>query len=512
MESFTNIDGVFRLLYLKILNHKILGNLELDLDQNDFNSDKHDELDNNIFTSVVIGANGIGKSYLLRSISDIFCYLENLHSEITPNPPSFHFLLRYCIDSSIFEFSYQSVSNIKNGKFNFSNTYSFKKNGSDVSVRDMILPSKVVAISTTITDKFLAKSTSMYRYKGLRSENIPSRTGTRTMVRKTVDSILDSLISKTGFRQELMDLLKHLGLLPRLELTYSIKYKDIFVSENITVSVLQDIFKNQKKYFNRNSQLWGTKNFEKIERESSDKLDVVVSFLRSLAGNSRNNSNGKIRYDLLDEETAVTRDREALRILSLIDLLSYPSLNVYKNNDFYSYEQSSSGESILLCQMVSIMSEIYPNSLILIDEPEASSHPNWQISYIDWLKSIFKSYFSCHFIISTHSHFLLSNLSPKSSNIIALRKEIDCIFDIGRGINTYCWSADDILYHVFGVRNTRNAAFEEDIMTLLKMISNGNSDIVVIKDLICKLEKFILPGNDPLKQVLIQAKKYVENR
>ena len=35
------------------------------------------------------------------------------------------------------------------------------------------------------------------------------------------------------------------------------------------------------------------------------------------------------------------------------------------------------------------------NSLILIDEPENSSHPNCQMSYIGWLQKIFKSLIEC---------------------------------------------------------------------------------------------------------------------
>jgi len=164
----------------------------------------------------------------------------------------------------------------------------------------------------------------------------------------------------------------------------------------------------------------------------------------------------------------------------------------------------------LLCQFIGILSTIQDNSLIIIDEPENSSHPNWQINYIGWLKDIFKEYHSCHFVIATHSHFILTDLQEHNSTIIALEKADGRVKNIAENLNTYCWSVDDILYRVFGVCNTRNHAFETDIMTLYKMISDGSNDIDKIKQLIYRLSQFVLPENDPLIGILNQAEKYVK--
>jgi predicted ATP-binding protein involved in virulence len=176
----------------------------------------------------------------------------------------------------------------------------------------------------------------------------------------------------------------------------------------------------------------------------------------------------------------------------------------------YEFDQSSSGESSLLCQMVSIMSDIEPGSLILIDEPENSAHPNWQMSYMGWIKKIFQQYYNCHFVISTHSHFILTDLESSTSDIVALEKKNGVIKDVSEGVNTFNWSVDDILYRVFGVCNTRNHAFETDIMTLYKMMSEASDDLLTIQRLIDKLSLFELPGNDPLLEILNQARKYVK--
>ena len=494
----------FRLNSITILDHPVLGNLHLDFCQND-------DFPVGVYTSVIIGANGIGKSHLLRTLAEVFCCLESLHNGEEPVVPRCYFDLVYSSHGEHMEFAnFREVNPVVHGMRRY-NQFVFKKQGVDVGARDMILPKRVIASATTITDKYVAKSTEMYRYKGLRNEKSPSSTGTRTMVRKTVDSLLGSLDAKFGFRDELCELLTHLGLQPRLELSYNLRYKQVFVREDMTRLNLLNIFEHQDQFFERRkTKLWGSFNFEKMRDDDIWKLDVVAEFYSRLARRGFDDGRQLLRYDLLQERDRVSEDREALKIMSQLDLLTYPSLRVFKNDENFVFEQSSSGESSLLCQMVSIMSDLEPNSLVLIDEPESSSHPNWQINYIGWLKKIFQRYCNCHFIISTHSHFLLTDLEPQTSDIVALEKRDGVINDVSEGVNTFNWSVDDILYRVFGVRNTRNRAFEEDIMDLYKMVSEGNEDIGRIERLIGKLSQVLLPGADPLLEIINQAQKYVE--
>lgn len=167
----------------------------------------------------------------------------------------------------------------------------------------------------------------------------------------------------------------------------------------------------------------------------------------------------------------------------------------------------------MLCQLIGIMSDIEHESLVLIDEPENSAHPSWQVNYIGWLKDVFNHYGDSHFVIATHSHFLLTDLKPETSDIIALVRGVDNnLKDVSDGVNTFNWSVDDILYRVFGVRNTRNRAFEEDIMQLYKLLSEGSQYIGIINTLRTRLARYELPGNDPLKEIINQARRYVENR
>jgi predicted ATP-binding protein involved in virulence len=65
-----------------------------------------------------------------------------------------------------------------------------------------------------------------------------------------------------------------------------------------------------------------------------------------------------------------------------------------------------------------IAANITDNSIILIDEPEISLHPEWQQRYINLLMNTFEGFYNCKFIIATHSPLVISNL--KSSNCYIL--------------------------------------------------------------------------------------------
>ncbi|WP_347024583.1 ABC transporter permease [Hungatella hathewayi] len=78
--------------------------------------------------------------------------------------------------------------------------------------------------------------------------------------------------------------------------------------------------------------------------------------------------------------------------------------------------------------------------------------------------------------------------------------------------STYAWSAENILYNVFGVRMTRNYYFDFDVRQLLYLISHQKKEeLLNIKKLYCKLNKYVLDENDPLKCVLDEAKEYINN-
>ncbi|MDO1499098.1 AAA family ATPase [Winogradskyella maritima] len=152
--------------------------------------------------------------------------------------------------------------------------------------------------------------------------------------------------------------------------------------------------------------------------------------------------------------------------LRKIGLLSNPVIKFSDNN--VELQRASSGEFHLFTTMIGIMASTRKNSLVIIDEPEISLHPNWQMRYIEFIRELFKdtNRVTAHIIIATHSHFLVSDLYGESSNIIGLRKEDNMIKSIEINKDTYGWSSEDVLYNVFNVKSPTNYYLQADLTEL----------------------------------------------
>lgn len=505
MALKVNPESMFRLISLEIGRHPVLGNISLV-----FDNDGDFQWSPTVYTTVIIGANGIGKTYLLKVIVDILNYLYELnHSEVTPRSLGYDYEIKYWYNDHAFTIRNYSGNVRRNVKV--ADKMVCQIDGNSIGVHNCLLPNVVVASAMTVSDKFPVKPVGeMYKYQGIRSESSPSTTGTRTLVRKTVEGLVRCLKVKGGYREELAELLDVLGFQHILKVRYQIKYKEVFLKEDMTPELLCDIFDNKdKKYFpKRRLDLWGKRVFDKI-RDDRALLERICEYYRRLRRTLNvKNTHLSVEYDVFEE--GIEQDAETLLTLSRLDIVSFPTIIIAKRHQ-YDFVNSSSGETHLLCQMIGIMSDIKKGGLVLIDEPETSSHPNWQVQYIGWLKSIFREYSSCHFVISTHSHFLLSDLEPQTSTIIALEKAEEQLRNIGEGLNTFCWSTDDILYRVFHVRNTRNRVFEEKVANLYNRICVNDRDKNAIRSLIEELSAYQLAPEDPLRGLINKAFAYVES-
>jgi len=136
------------------------------------------------------------------------------------------------------------------------------------------------------------------------------------------------------------------------------------------------------------------------------------------------------------------------------------------------------------------------------------------MKYVDHLKSIFKKWNSAHFILATHSHFIVSDLEGESSTVIGLTGQTPHVSIELFDYNTYGWSAEDVLYNVFDVASTRNKFVAEDIANILNQLSNGQKDKenIIPKELFDKIISLqtALKDNDPLKTVVNSILKKIK--
>ncbi len=171
----------------------------------------------------------------------------------------------------------------------------------------------------------------------------------------------------------------------------------------------------------------------------------------------------------------------SLSFLANYDLIELRDIKFSKNNRSFYLTDSSSGELSLIFNLLSIAGEIENDSLILIDEPEISLHPEWQSNFLPLLSKMFSNYQRCHFIIATHSPQILSSTNDKNIFIINLEDSNKLI----RSEEISKMSADYQLAYVFkepGYKNeylTRIALTTFTNRPLAKVVIASSSDLPV---------------------------------
>lgn len=177
-------------------------------------------------------------------------------------------------------------------------------------------------------------------------------------------------------------------------------------------------------------------------------------------------------------------------------------------------DELSTGESNWLCNMLALIALIKDDSLVLIDEPEISLHPAWQMLYMSKLQKIVNLKTGCHVIIASHSHFLATNLEPDTSSIIEMKRNQDGI-SVAKILpfTPYAWSVENILTEVFQVPSSRNIYFAQIVQEVLDMLQDVNRDEEKLKSTIERVNEMAtyLSENDPLKEVIneiIAVKEY----
>lgn len=411
---------------------------------------------NKVFTTLILGENGTGKSFLLKTLADIFIYLEKAkHYQRKPRFRYEQFTVHYFLNGD--EYKVDKISGRE---------LVCEKNGEVISLKELNLPQKVLAVSFMVNDKFLfvdskERENEIYEYLGVRKTT--NATYTSSVVQNVLQSVVQLLDS--GLVKEINKVLNLLHFDSRIEIIFAqIKNK-----------------KTEKKR-------WKDAGHSVIIECNTQSIDV---FEGEMIG-------GNTIKELLSKKE-----------------IQPVNISFFKNDERIRFEDCSSGEKHMLFAFSGVLNSIKDNSLILIDEPEISLHPEWQIQYITLLKKVFSRYEGCHFILASHSHYLVSDLEGETSSIVTLSKDNDCTSPKATLLpyNTFAWSAENIIYNVFGLRTTRNYYFERDLHSLLSMIQNyekNTDDITKIKSLVNKLKQYIYNEQDPLKIVILQAEEFLK--
>ncbi|HHG3402433.1 TPA: AAA family ATPase [Vibrio parahaemolyticus] len=163
-----------------------------------------------------------------------------------------------------------------------------------------------------------------------------------------------------------------------------------------------------------------------------------------------------------------------LALLSEFDLVELRDVLFRKrgtDKKFY-LSQASSGELSLLFTMSSIAGNIKDNSLVLLDEPEISLNPEWQLKFIPLLLNVFSKYKSCHFIIATHSPNIISSMPDSNAFVVDLSGGNSVIQP---SFNYHNRSADYQLAMLFKSPGFKNEFLISEAIDILSKLSQQSS-------------------------------------
>lgn len=460
--------------------------------------------DNNTYT-LLIGANGVGKSRLLQSIcqtllkesfikshipidySKCATHTEyQLKSEIyrifqpervrfpitvnisTPDGLTKNINIVLNASSSTDYFIERNVDEkyIKKDQFQYYLESYFRNDNtiyqciSDSNQSYKHIPN-LIAVTSSPFDKFPTLesiSDTKYYYRGSRVRKTAGADGNKELnyiqqkFNQLGSSFLNLFLKERTRLDSVKKMFKFLGYNFQFELNLSLGQQFGF-SENKTNDLLSS--SNSIRFFRgRDNDTLSGEEKDLLNKELESSFHRVRDFFEVKIGPFfDNNSNINLKMDLNTESQDELLDD--LILLANYDVLDLVNITFTKetSNTSFLLSDASSGELCLLFNILAIAGVIQNDSLILIDEPELSLHPKWQEDFIPLLCDIFSNYNGCHFVISTHSPNIVSTLPETNSFLVNLESK-ECKTVNGKSIKNK--SIDYQMTRTFDVNSSNN--------------------------------------------------------
>ena len=420
--------------------------------------------------SVLIGTNGVGKSMLMKEIVDFFL---DLHASASNDKDA--------------KLSPANKGRLKGIKYHIGYFY---------PIQELRFPS-IVACHFGAFDKLPVQKVNgsaqtrydvqYYKYVGAHVNG--SMISSSAIAFRLLFALNEQMDDRQ--RDNICSILDFIGYDHRISLSYTVVQKA--KKDGNVRDVIAQRVKNDKEYDKLNNQ------------ERSERVTKLYNFYKNKTTTDKARYDYDMDFDAKPEAEGSLEELKIIYKLKQYDLVSSANVIFHKQGVDITSEDLSSGEFAMLSTVLSISAAANdPHTLVLLDEPELSLHPNWQMTLIDNLDRALANQV-CHLLIATHSHMLVSDLPMKRSAVTQIEKAKDGSLNANTiAGSTYGWSAEEVLLKVFKTATDRNRYFGERIGKLLEGMANNTINPKDVADELKDLQEISmhLSDIDPMKTVL----------
>lgn len=437
--------------------------------------------------SIVIGNNGSGKSRLLGNIANEFARLQR------PAPGRDRAPRLGCLEyvADGVPLTPESAWDAGSGP-----------DGGAV-LRSDRLPSRVIAVSLTPIDKFplepsgdsdeisdeeiahLRDDVSFYHYVGMRD-----RTNRASIVALLYRALEGLGRARSGYEAaRLRSVFELLGYKPQIKAMLRAS-----ISADVQAFLqgrrsLGDPHADDSRLLLRLRKLVSTAAY------SEDWLRTNIATISRTSGKQA----VEIELHFEDAPPAPAFNSDALRLLRRLGALTLKAVYVWRaDGTRHDLREASSGEISILTVFLSIAAHLRDGSLVLIDEPETSLHPEWQSKYVHLMREVFSGYLGCHFVFSTHSPLIVADL-PEGSWVYSMDRGNSVSADelLGR-------SPDYVMARAFDVIGPTNYYLRDVLANALRLVGERQIQSPEFAGELNELVRLVenLEGGDQIKQVV----------
>ncbi|PQZ69331.1 hypothetical protein CQ050_09760 [Achromobacter sp. MYb9] len=327
---------------------------------------------------------------------------------------------------------------------------------------------------TLLTRKYIEDGVSQDKYVCVGLHKSSRNVGTG-LSRKVLEEALFRLSENPESAETLFSVLEELGFQSELSLRYRPRagFAEAFNSEE--PRHFMDAYLSNARYLEKSLQR------DKLllsELNSSDARNFLGVLHHSIDVVVEHRQSHRKDYQLSISLRDVRRDFHTIQsfaFLRRLGLLNLTSCEL-KTNEHESIDvaKTSSGQQQMLCGVFGLATSISSGCIALLDEPELSLHPEWQLKFVDAIFRIVSTVQGSHIIVATHSPLVVQQAVLRGADVVQMGERAHDSALSSRSISEQSVSVEEALVDIFHTPIAGSAHVSNEIFQAVLKAETGS--------------------------------------